>query len=546
VCSSDLPCIWPVLPIVLSATSSGPGKRRPLGIVLGVTTSFAVITLSISTLVKIFHLDPNILRTISVVVVIFLGILMIFPDLYSKFENLTAGFGNRFRGSTNAIVTGLALGVLWTPCAGPILATISALAATGKINLDAVLVTIVYVAGVGVPLLGFALAGQRILLKLKGISKFTGKIQSAFGAVMILAAAAIYTNFDQTLQLQLLTRFPVLGTVVNGFENSSLVTNQLSILKGQQPNPVREAAGLFNTHVPAPDFTGITKWLNTYKPLSINDLKGKVVLVDFWTYTCINCIRTLPQVTAWYDKYKDQGFTVIGVHTPEFQFEHDTQNVINAIKMYNIKYPVAQDNKYATWNNYNNQYWPAEYLIDTSGNIRRVHFGEGEYDQTELAIQTLLKEAGNNINTSMTKLPNQTPTGVISPETYLGTARMQYYFPSGSVANGTQTYYLSDNLHPNSFSFGGIWTITNEYAQAVSNATMNYNFKASKVYIILRPGSVNPGKVKVFLDGNADGEITVNTDRLYTVVDLGDKTESHIIKLEFETAGIQAFTFTFG
>ena len=281
-------------------------------------------------------------------------------------------------------------------------------------------------------------------------------------------------------------------------------------------------------------------------------------MVDFWTYTCINCIRTLPHITSWYDKYKNQGFVVIGVHTPEFQFEHDTNNVLNAIKTYGIHYPVAQDNDYATWNNYNNQYWPAEYLIDANGNIRRTEFGEGGYDQMEKAIQTLLQQAGKKVTVGLINMPDQTPTGDISPETYLGSSRMQYYFPSGALGNGDQTFILSPNVTPNSFSFGGEWEIAGEYALAKQRASLNYNFIANKVYIILAPGSSGVNRVKVYLDGkiiNAsqagadvkDGIITVNSDRLYGVVDLRrGKAENHILKLEFEDQGTQAFTFTFG
>jgi cytochrome c biogenesis protein CcdA/thiol-disulfide isomerase/thioredoxin len=558
------PCIWPVLPIVLSS-AVGHDHRRPLGITLGIMISFATFTLAASALVKIFHLDPNILRIMAVVIIAFLGLVMVFPRWYSKFEivitKLSHTTGGRLKREGQdfwpGFITGLALGILWTPCTGPILATIAVLAATGRINLNVVLVTMAYVLGSGVPLFAFAYGGQKFVSKLRGVAKYTGKIQRAFGVVMILAAFAIYTNFDQTLQLQLFNRFPALGSLVSGFENSSAVANQLKILKGQNPAPLTQTSGLFNTNIPAPDFSGVTHWLNTADPLSISGLKGKVVLVDFWTYTCINCIRTLPHLTAWYDKYKDQGFVVVGVHTPEFAFEHDTNNVANAIKMYDINYPVAQDNNYATWNNYSNQYWPAEYLIDANGIIRRVNFGEGEYDQTEMAIQELLKEAGQKVSAPLLSLPDQTPAAAISPETYLGSARMQYYFPSGSLANGTQTFSLSDNISRDSFSYGGQWTISDEYATAGSKASLNYNFTASKVFIILRPGSTQPGAVKVYLDGKAidravsgadvkDGQITVDTDRLYNVVDLKNKTENHILRLEFLSSGIEAFTFTFG
>ena len=560
------PCIWPVLPIILSSSIAGErGRLRPLGIVLGIMLSFSIFTLSVSYLVHVFHLDPNILRTLAVVIIAFLGATMLFPALGMRFEMLVSRFSGMFghgginteNGFLPGFVVGLSLGILWSPCAGPILATIAALAATGQVSLYVILVTLAYVIGVGIPLFAFAYGGKQFVAKARGVNKYTIKIQQAFGAVMILAAIAIFTNYDQTLQLQILDKFPQLGTAMNGFENSSLVTNQLDILKGNTSLPTAGTAELFNADYKAPDFVGIDKWLNTSAPISIASLKGKVVLVDFWTYSCINCLRTLPHVTDWYDKYQGEGFVVIGVHTPEFQFEHDTDNVLSAIKMNNITYPVAQDNEYATWKNYHNEYWPAEYLIDANGNVRRTDFGEGQYDQMEMAIQALLKEAGQNVNAPIATLPDQTPQNYTSPETYLGSARMEYYFPSGSLGNGTQTFSLANNPSRDSFSYGGTWTIANEYATAGSNATLDYNFTASKVYIILNPGNSNTAMVKVYLDGNVisssqagadvkDGIITVDSDRLYNVVDLHGKTQNHTLKLEFQTPGTQAYTFTFG
>lgn len=560
------PCIWPVLPIVLSSSIAGKGHQRPLGITIGVMLSFTVFTLSVSYIVHIFHLDPNLLRLLAVIVIVFLGLTMIIPALSAKFELFISRLSNVFgQNSSNkqgsgflpGFITGLSLGIVWSPCAGPILATIAALAATGQVSIQVILVTLFYVIGVGVPLFAFAYGGQQFIARARGINKYTGRIQQVFGVVMILAAIAIFTNYDQTLQLQLLNKFPALGTAVNGFENSTLVTNQLNLLKGKKSMPNIDTSGLFNANQNAPDFVGIDKWLNTDHPISIKDLKGKVVLVDFWTYTCINCIRTLPHVVSWYDKYNKDGFIVIGVHTPEFQFEHDTQNVLNAIKTYNIHYPVAQDNGYATWNNYANQYWPAEYLIDMSGNIVRTHFGEGEYDQMEMAIRALLQENGKKVSEPLDSMGDQTPQNQISPETYLGSSRMQYYYPGGTISNGSQTFSLSENLSQNSFSFGGQWSITDEYAITGSNSTLNYNFTANKVFIILRPASsINP-TVKVYIDGKAidpsiagsdvkNGVITVDSDRLYNIVDLRGKTENHILKLEFQAPGIQAFTFTFG
>jgi thiol-disulfide isomerase/thioredoxin len=280
-------------------------------------------------------------------------------------------------------------------------------------------------------------------------------------------------------------------------------------------------------------------------------------LVDFWTYTCINCIRTLPHVTSWYDKYKDKGFVVIGVHTPEFAFEHDTSNVLNAIKQYNIHYPVAQDNNYETWNNYNNQYWPAEYLIDANGNIRRTHFGEGEYDKTEEAIQALLKEAGKNVSSKLDTMPDQTPATQLSPETYLNSERMQYYYPDGNTGNVSKSFNLSADLPVNTFSLGGQWSINSDSATSGQNSILVYHFYANKVFLVLNPANGQKGNIKVFLDDklvdnsnsgqdvNA-GTVKIDTDRLYNFIDLKGNVGDHILRLEFQTPGTQVFAFTFG
>ncbi len=562
------PCIWPILPIVLS--SSTGGHRKPLGITLGIMLSFALLTLFLSYFVKLIPFDTNYLRIFAAIIIALLGLTLIIPKFSIILEGFVSRFAGRF-GSSNqtsktgffsGFITGLSLGVVWTPCAGPILATIATLAATQSVNLATVLVTFFYVIGVGIPLFIFSEFGNRIFGKSKLLSKYTITLQRVFGIIILLTALLILTGYDTVLETKLLKYFPSYSNALNSFESNTAVKKQLNSLKNTSAlNKSQDFNNSpFNTDYQAPDFVGITKWLNTNKPLSIKDLKGKVVLVDFWTYTCINCIRTLPHVTSWYQKYKDKGFVVIGVHTPEFQFEHETDNIENAIKMYNIHYPVAQDNNYATWTNYNNEYWPAEYLIDVNGNVRRTHFGEGKYDQTEMAIQQLLKQSGENVSQKLDNMPDQTPKVQLSPETYLGSKRMQYYYPSLALSNGEQNFTLSDNLNINSFSFGGNWNITNETAIAGKTAVLNYNFIAGKVYIILRPGAAaktGGGKVKVYLDGRVidnsvsgaddnNGIITVNSDRLYSLVDLHGKVGQHVIKLQFETPGIEAYTFTFG
>ncbi len=558
------PCIWPLLPIILASSIADKkvSHHKPLGITLGLMVSFVFFTLAISSFVRLFHFDPNILRIVAVAVIGFLGLAMLIPVLSEFLETAISKISGKLlphrqgTGLGGGFVTGLALGIVWSPCAGPILAAIATLAATGKVTLDVVLVTVAYVIGVGIPLFIFSLAGQRIFARAKFISSHTHLIQQIFGVLMILTALAIYTNYDVYLQAKLLNAFPGFNSLTNVGQNNN-VTKQLDVLKGSTGQTTGLASGLFNTNSKAPDFGGATKWLNSDGPISIKDLKGKVVLVDFWTYTCINCIRTLPHVTSWYDKYHDKGFVVIGVHTPEFEFEKDTNNVLSAIKQFNIHYPVPQDNDYKIWNAFNNQYWPAEYLIDANGNIRREHFGEGEYDQTEQAIQALLKEAGGQVNTPLLDMPDQTPKTRISPETYLGSKRMEFYFPDGNTKNGDFSFTLRDDLAVNSFSLGGQWIVSDENAVAGSNAVLNYNFNANKVFLVMRPGAAGGNAaVKVLVDGkqvnilNAgtdvrDGVVKIDSDRLYNLVDLKGKTGNHLLRLEF-TPGIENFAFTFG
>lgn len=569
------PCIWPLLPIVLSSAVAGSGKRRPLGITLGIVVSFTIATLALSTLVRIFHFNPNDVRLVAVIILGVLGIVMVFPFLSRYLElgvsRLSSHWGRRGQGTGSGFgtgfVTGLSLGIVWAPCAGPILAAVAALGITGQVSFSAVFVTLAYALGTGLPLFIIATGGQKLVTSVRALSPYTARIQQVFGVILIISAIGIYANYDQVIEANLLDRFPALSQSLSGFEGNQSVTNALNQLKqtsgamALMPTPAgipRDMSNLFNVNTPAPEITGITNWLNTSSsPITLKSLRGKVVLVDFWTYTCINCIRTLPHVTSWYDKYKDQGFVVLGIHTPEFEFEKETSNVQDAIKQFNIHYPVGQDNNYATWNAFNNEYWPAEYLIDAQGNIRREEFGEGNYDETEEAIQTLLAQTGQTVTTTLENMPDQTPTGSLSPESYVGADRAQFYYPSGSVVTGQQTFTLTANPPVDSFSFGGSWNIDSTDATTGSGATLAYNFQADKVFLVLRPGTNAQGTVKVFLDGQpisataagadvVNGVVTVNEDRLYNLVDLHGHNGEHVLKLEFDTPGVQAYAFTFG
>jgi len=562
------PCIWPLLPIVLADVTQSNSKRRPLGITAGVAISFAFFTLAISALESSLGFSPNVLRKMAVIVLLVIGISMVVPALSRRMEASISSLSGRFGGVgknqrsdfSGGFVTGLALGVVWTPCSGPILASVATLAATNKVSLQVVVVTLFYVAGVSIPLFGFAVGGQKLLAKSRRLSKHTGRIQIASGVIMIITAVGIYTNYDKTIEAKLLNAIPSYSNALTKIESGSGVTKALSKLKGTKSVPTTVSgnqSGLFNANETAPEIRGIEKWLNTSGPQTLASLKGKVVLVDFWTYSCINCLRTLPHVEAWYNKYHSSGFEVIGVSTPEFAFEKDPGNVSRAIKQYGIPYPVALDNNYKTWNAYNNQYWPAEYLIDATGKIRRTEFGEGNYPESEQAIRTLLANAGQKITVAPSDLPDTTPTTQLTPETYFGSNRAQFGFPTPNYPNGTFTIPEQKTVPLDQFALGGKWTIQPDYIESKKGATITEHFDASKVFLILnpKPGATNTvavtynGKPLVGTLAGSDvvnGIIKVDADRLYNIFNSGATNTDGTLKFTFLDDGIQAFTFTFG
>ena len=545
------PCVWPILPIILSSSSSG-GHRKPLGITLGIMASFALFTLTISYIVKIIPFDPEILRLFAVFVIGFLGLALVIPQLTLFLEGFVSKLSSKFApvssnpteqnsGFWSGFITGSSLGLVWSPCAGPILASIATLAATRSVNAQIVLVTLVYVTGIGIPLFIFATIGRNIVTKTKLLSPYTARIQQFFGAVMILTAISIATGYDRVLQAKLLDAVPAYSNFLYKLEGNPDVKKQLDQLK--QENPPETNESLLPKQGIAPDFVGITKWLNS-EPLTISQLKGKVVLVDFWTYTCINCIRTLPYVVSWYEKYRDKGLVIIGVHTPEFEFEKKTENVQAAIKQYKINYPVAQDNDYATWKAYFNQYWPAKYLIDAKGIIRYTHFGEGEYDKTEKNIQILLKEAGLGGEMPLTELTDQTPKSKLTPETYLGLGRMDRFSSKEKARIGSNSYTLPLTLPINNWAFGGSWDIQDEYSESKGNSILEMNFQAGKVFLVITP-KTSSDIIKVFIDGKETQTISVTEAKLYTLVNLPE-TGIHKLRLDFQTPGTKIYAFTFG
>lgn len=557
------PCIWPLLPIILSATASSKGHRRPLGVTIGIMLSFALLTLFIATFVRIFHFDPNVLRIAAVIVIGFLGLSLIIPYVgvmteafISRFTSRMGGTPRKKSGFWSGFLAGCTLGIVWAPCAGPIFASIAALASVGVVSFNLIVITAAYVTGVGIPLFLFAYGGQTLFRKTRFLSSYTLTIQKVFGVMMILMAVLIATNYDTILQVKLLNLFPSYTQALTNIENNQEVQKQLALLKGQQAQPLLSTNDLLNTNTPSPEIAGVSHWLNTNKPLTLSALRGNVVLIDFWTYTCINCIRTLPYVTRWYDTYKNSGFVVVGVHTPEFTFEKDTKNVKMAIQQYGIHYPVAQDNDYATWNAFSNQYWPAEYLIDANGIVRRTHFGEGEYPEMERAIRLLLEEKGTNVATVSSSLVDQPPQGPLTPETYLGLNRSERFASNELMTKtGLQSFTLPVVLPLHAVAFNGMWDIENEYVTPKTGASLQVHFYAQKVFLVLMPAE-GIGKLMVRFDGKnvtpqqagsdvSDGIVTVLAPRLYNLIALPDK-EEHTLELDVESDGIEMFAFTFG
>jgi thiol-disulfide isomerase/thioredoxin len=478
-----------------------------------------------------------------------------FQTLVEQVFNKLSRFTPNSQGKTgfgSGFLIGLSIGLLWTPCVGPILASVIALALTGTVTGTAAIITFSYALGTAIPMFAILYGGRNLLLRVPWLLSNTGRIQKAFGIIMVLTAIGLFFNFDRNFQTYILNTFPEYGTGLTKIEDNAQVQEQLGQLSAPQSNSSLSSKGK------APEFIAGGQWFNwpvEEEGLLLSELKGKVVLVDFWTYTCINCIRTLPYIEKWYEKYKDKGFVVVGVHTPEFEFEKEEKNVQKAIKDFGITYPVMQDNNYSTWNAYSNRYWPAHYLIDKDGVIRYTSFGEGEYDTTEKNIQKLLEEAGNSISDSVNnpayKIDAQTP------ETYIGYKRSNSFVSFADLHRDMKyRYTLPKTIPLDYFGLSGDWIIGAEQAKSFTSANLQLSFQAKDVYLVMKPQNKAAGKVKVYLDGDIisnedagedvkDGVVTVYSDRLYKLVKF-NSSESHQLKLEFEDNNVEVYAFTFG
>jgi cytochrome c biogenesis protein CcdA/thiol-disulfide isomerase/thioredoxin len=537
------PCVLPVLPALLSAGATG-GRRRPLGVVLGLAATFTVTVAGFAKVIDGVGLGDGTLRTLAVIALLGFGTALLAPRLAERLEaplSRLARFGPRSGGEGfwSGLGVGAALGFVYAPCAGPVLAAVISVGAASGSSLA---VALAYALGTAVVLLAFCLGGRRVLARVR-----PPVLQRALGIVMVLTALAILTQADLRFQTALAEHAP--GFLVNptgSLERSAAVERRLAALRGRarfDGTAHARTGSALKVLGRAPEFAGTGDWLNTPggRPLTLAGLRGRVVLIDFWTYTCINCLRTLPHVRAWDARYRARGLTVVGVHTPEFDFEHDTGNVRAAIARSRLRYPVVQDNDYATWNAWGNQYWPAKYLIDAKGRVRYAHFGEGGYDRTEAAIRSLLAEAGADDLGPRARVGAADAIEAQTPETYLGAARAHGW--EAPPRAGTHAYRASAP-RPDRFAFGGTWRIGDEAAEAVRDATIEASFAARKVYLVLSSRGERPRPLEVRVDGRVTRRVTVRRQRLYELVSL-PRAGRHRLTLRL-APGVAGYAFTFG
>jgi cytochrome c biogenesis protein CcdA/thiol-disulfide isomerase/thioredoxin len=553
------PCILPVLPFVF-ARADRPFVKSGLPMLIGMAVTFAAIA-TLAVVAGGWAVDANEYgRAIALIVLAAFGLTLIFPRLADHAMRPFVNLGARLSSSVGAqggailpsFLLGVATGFLWAPCAGPILGLILTGGALNGANITTSLLLFAYAAGAATSL-AFALAfGGRVFAAMKRSLGAGEWIRRGLGVAVLFSVAAIALGLDTGF----LTRASLSNTASL---EQGLVDRLRPTLKSGDTGLAKEKPGTSDA------LSGAVDWLNS-PPLTIKGLKGKVVVIDFWTYSCINCLRSIPYVRAWAEKYKDHGLVVIGVHTPEFAFERNISNVRAAVSDLKIEYPVAIDNEYKIWRSFDNRYWPAHYFIDAKGRTRFHHFGEGEYDQSEQMIQQLLEEAGNdNVPQS---LVNVNASGVEaapsvnddrSPETYIGYDRADNFASPGGIVENERHVYTPASPQLNQWSLSGDWTVRGE--NAILNGaggSIVYRFHARDLHLVLGPAADGkPIRFRVTMNGNApgvdhgtdtdtDGQGVVDSQRLYQLVRQNGAIRERTFAIEFLDPGVQAYAFTFG
>jgi cytochrome c biogenesis protein CcdA/thiol-disulfide isomerase/thioredoxin len=553
------PCILPVLPFVF-ARSDQPFRKSGLPLLAGMSITFAVVA-SLATVGGGWAVRANQFGRIAALVLFALfGLTLLFSSLADRLSRPLVRLGNRLSTNSasgasvlNSFLLGIGTGLLWAPCAGPILGLILTGAALQGASARTALLLLSYAAGTATSLAVALLAGNRLFAAMKrglGVEEW---IRRALGVAVLAAVAAVAFGLDRGV----LTRLSLAST--GGLE-------QRLLDRFHPPKPIVLTQTIDVSDSATPDLSGATAWINS-PPLTLGSLHGKVVLVDFWTYSCINCLRTLPYIKAWNEKYKDSGLVIIGVHTPEFPFEKDESNVRKAVEDLGVTYPVPMDNNYKIWRSFNNEYWPADYFIDATGTVRFHHFGEGAYDESEKWIRTLLEE------TNHAPLP-QTATRIAasgteaaadadevqSPETYVGYARAQKFAsPGGLNQDDPQIYRTPTELTLNQWALGGNWKDEDQLATSLAaEASVSYRFHARDLHLVLGPAADGkPVRFRVTLDGqapganhgvdtDAEGYGVVTGDRLYQLIRQQGSIHDRTFRIEFLVPGVRAYSFTFG
>jgi len=565
------PCILPILPALLSASASNDFRHRPFWIVLGLAISFTLFGAVFAVFGTFLGLSNAALRYAAMAILLFFGFSLLWPRLWERVGTRVGALAQKVpgagrppaeQGRGGALLLGTSLGLVWAPCAGPILGIIITLAAVQGAFGRSLLLMSGYSLGAVLPMLVIGYGGRRLYRKILTLGKWGELSHRVLGVVTIATVVALFFNLDTLFLSRVPARLFPAGTL----EKKLAGADPRTLAAGANAAPGVAEASTDASSLPVlgkmPEFANVATWLNS-PPLTSASLRGKVVLVDFWTYSCINCIRTLPYVTRWYDKYRDQGFVVVGVHTPEFTFEKDEGNVKKAIARHGIHYPVALDNFYGTWGAYNNNVWPAHYLFDAQGRLREVHFGEGEYEETERSIQSLLREAKliHAVRDIDPPAANVAFSRIDSPETYVGYGRARNFSsPEAPAHDRTRNYTTPGTLGLNEWALRGAWKITREAAVlAAPGGGVRFHFKARQLNLVMR-GEGNRGvKARVLLDGKPvppdrrgtdvgpDGRLTVGDSRLYDLVDLSAKDRGgHVFEIDFEEPGVALYSFTFG
>jgi cytochrome c biogenesis protein CcdA/thiol-disulfide isomerase/thioredoxin len=552
------PCILPVLPVILfsGGAQSARGNAgqplasrwRPYLVIAGLVASFSLVTLVGSLLLAFLGLPQDVLRWAGLVVLLLIGVGLIVPKVAEWLEKPFSWIPQKAVGTERGgFGLGLALGAVYVPCAGPVLAAITVAGSTGRIGLETIVLTVTFAIGAAAPLLFFALAGRRVAERVSAFRRHQRGIRITGGIVMIALAVGLAFNLPQVLQRLVPDYTADLQEQLAGSEEVTEALNLGGLVndENRELDQCTNGASELESCGTAPSIRGIDRWSNTDDgaPVVLDELRGEVVLVDFWTYACINCQRSIPHVVAWDEAYRDAGLRVVGIHSPEYAFEKEPRNVEAGIRSFGIEYPVALDNSLATWTNYRNRYWPAHYLIDAQGTVRHITFGEGHYADTERLIRELLVDADPDVELPPpTEVANETPElGSTTPETFLGTTKQVNFAGGEPYRRSTSRFSPPDDQPADSFALDGAWRLeTQSISPGGSGAQIRLEYTATEVRMVLG-GS---GTVTVD-DGDSEREIEVTgVPRSYRLVQT-DASETGTLTIGVST-GIEAYSFTFG